>query len=158
MSQSQYLNLTIFPHRSLSKKGFHLLMILVAFICLTAGFIFWYLGAWPVFGFLGLDIILIYAAFKLNYRSGNMYERLFIISKKLKILRSLPSGKVQIWELNPYWAQANLIEINNHQSQLIIKSKNKAVSIGSFLNSYDKKKLEKKITYSLKNYRESVNV
>ena len=87
-----------------------------------------------------------------------MYERLFIISKKLKILRSLPSGKVQIWELNPYWAQANLIEINNHQSQLIIKSKNKAVSIGSFLNSYDKKKLEKKITYSLKNYRESVNV
>ena len=158
MSQSQYLNLTIFPHRSLSKKGFHLLMFLVAFICFTAGFIFWYLGAWPVFGFLGLDIILIYAAFKLNYRSGNMYERLFIISKKLKILRSLPSGKVQIWELNPYWAQANLIEINNHQSQLIIKSKNKAVSIGSFLNSYDKKKLEKKITYSLKNYRESVNV
>jgi len=133
-------------------------MFLVAFICLTGGFIFWYLGAWPVFGFLGLDIVLIYAAFKLNYRSGNMYERLFIISKKLKILRSLPSGKVQIWELNPYWAQANLIEINNHQSQLIIKSKNKAVSIGSFLNSYDKKKLEKKITFSLKNYRESVNV
>tara|TARA_X000000950_G_scaffold281330_2_gene377727 strand:+ start:474 stop:950 length:477 start_codon:yes stop_codon:yes gene_type:complete len=158
MSPPNYLNLTIFPHRSLSKKGFHLLMFLVAFICLTGGMIFWYLGAWPVFGFLGLDILLIYGAFKLNYRSGSMYERLYIISKKLKILRSLPSGKVQIWELNPYWAEANIVKINRNQSQLIIKSKGKAVSVGSFLNSYDKKKLEKKISYSLKNYKESVSI
>lgn len=158
MTSANYLNLTIFPHRSLSKKGFHLLMFLVAFICLTGGFIFWYLGAWPVFGFLGLDIVLIYVAFKLNYRSGNMYERLFIISKKLKILRTLPSGKVQIWELNPYWAEANLVKINKHQSQLIIRSKDKAVSVGSFLNTYDKKKLKTKISYCLKNYKESISV
>ncbi len=158
MSNFEFLNLTIFPHRSLSKKGFTILMAIITFICLSGGLVFWFIGAWPVFGFLGLDIILVYLAFKMNYRSGDMYERLLIVSKKLKIFRSFASGKTQVWELNPYWAKAKIIDITKNHCQLLIESENKVVSIGSYLNDYDKRKLKDKIENSLKNYKESYNV
>lgn len=158
MSNFEFLNLTIFPHRSLSKKGFAILMTIITFICLSGGLVFWFIGAWPVFGFLGLDIILVYLAFKMNYRSGDMYERLLIVSKKLKIFRSFASGKTQVWELNPYWAKAKIIDITKNHCQLLIESENKVVSIGSYLNDYDKRKLKDKIENSLKNYKESYNV
>ena len=94
MSNFEFLNLTIFPHRSLSKKGFKILMIIITFICLSGGIVFWLIGAWPVFGFLGLDIVLIYVAFKINYRSGDMYERLLIVSKKLLFCNCLFNLKI----------------------------------------------------------------
>lgn len=155
MNENLFLNLTIYPHRSLSKKGFTILMLVIIFLCLTGGTIFWFMGAWPVFGFFGLDILLIYLAFKINYKSGEVYERIVIASEKFKISRGFPSGKVQTWELNPYWARVELIKIQN-QSKLIISSKEKVVSIGSFLNMFDKEKLERKINSCIKNYKKSL--
>ena len=108
LNKHDFLNLTIFPSQEPLKKGFTILMCIITFICLTGGAIFWFLGAWPVFGFLGLDIVLIYFAFKINYRSGEMYERFQIISAKTKDSSFLSSGKMQIWELNPYWAKQKL--------------------------------------------------
>jgi len=156
MSNSTFLNLTIYPHRSLSKFGFRILMLIVTFLCLSGGLIFWMMGAWPVFGFFGLDIILIFLAFKLNYRTGKVYENIKIVSKKFRVSRSFPSGKIQVWDLDPYWARVELIEKRN-QSQLLIRSEKKVVSIGSFLNSFDKKKLEKKIKESIQRYKTSYN-
>ena len=76
MANNTFLNLTIYPNRSLSKTGFKVLMIIVSFICITCGLVFYFMGAWPVFGFLGLDIALIYFAFKINYRAGKIYENI----------------------------------------------------------------------------------
>jgi len=149
MTNDIFLNITIYPHRSLSKKGFSILMSIIIILCSAGGIIFWYLGAWPVFGFFGLDIILIYFAFKINYRSGEIYERLLIASRKLKISRCFPSGKIQTWDLDPQLACVELIKVNNN-SQLLIKSDEKVVSIGSFLNLFDKEKLEKRINDCLK--------
>lgn len=152
MSNDIFLNITIYPHRSLSKNGFAILMTVIIILCSAGGIIFWYLGAWPVFGFFGLDIILIYLAFKINYRSGKIYERLLIASKKLMISRCFPSGKIQTWDLDPRLAYVELVKINNN-SQLLIKSNEKVVSVGSFLNLFDKEKLEKRINEGLKNLK-----
>ena len=157
MANINFLNLTIYPHRSLSKRGFRILMLIIMVLCLSGGFIFWMLGAWPVFGFFGLDIILIYLAFKINYRSGEVYEHISLASKKFKISRGFPSGKLQVWELDPHWAKVELIKDKN-QSQLFIKSENKVVSIGSFLNSFAKENLGKKINESIQRYRKTYSV
>ena len=66
-----YLDLTVLPYRSLSKRGFRNLMFIVAFVFFSIGAYFWYLGAWPVFGFIGLDVLLLYYAFKINYNWRN---------------------------------------------------------------------------------------
>ena len=52
------------PHRSLSATGFLILMMLVGGVSFAAGIVFLMMGAWPVFGFFGLDVLLLYLAFR----------------------------------------------------------------------------------------------
>ena len=62
------------PHRSLSATGFLLFMLVLGGISFAMGIMFLLLGAWPVFGFLGLDVLLVYWAFRSSYRSAKAYE------------------------------------------------------------------------------------
>tara|TARA_B100000900_G_scaffold372815_1_gene352985 strand:+ start:64 stop:528 length:465 start_codon:yes stop_codon:yes gene_type:complete len=145
-----FLNETVLPYRSLSKKGFRNLMIIVSLIFFSVGVFFWYIGAWPVFGFLGLDVFLLYYAFRINYKSGEIFETIKLIKQNLLITRNFPSGKKQTWNLEPYWTKVEILNPARHQHNLIIKSKNKVVSLGSFLNYNDKKILLRKIESALK--------
>ena len=60
----------ITPHRSLSGTGFLVVMALVGGLSFIGGMFFFLLGAWPVIGFLGLDVLLVYWAFRANYRAA----------------------------------------------------------------------------------------
>ena len=106
--------------------------------------------AWPVFGFLGLDVLLLYYAFKINYKSGEIFETIKIIRENLLITRNFPSGKKQTWNLEPYWTKVEILNPGRHQHNLVIKSRNKVVLLGSFLNYDDKKKLLNQIESALK--------
>jgi uncharacterized membrane protein len=136
-----FLDMTILPYRSLSKKGFKILMLIVSFIFFTIGVFFLCIGAWPVFGFLGLDVLLLYYAFKINYKSGEIYETIKILRNNFLVTRNFPSGKKQSWALNLYWAKVEILNTGRHKHSLIVKSKEKIVLLGSFLNYKDKKKL-----------------
>ena len=63
-------SLTIWPHRSLSKRGFVIVMAALGSLAFFIGLGFFLLGAWPVIGFLGLEILVVWGAFKLNYRAA----------------------------------------------------------------------------------------
>ena len=97
-----YLDLTVLPYRSLSKRGFRESNVYCSFcVFFYRCLLFWYLGAWPVFGFIGLDVLLLYYAFKINYKSGEIFETLKIEKKEnFLVTRSFPSGKQQHWILN----------------------------------------------------------
>ena len=147
--EKTFLDITVLPYRSLSKKGFRNLMFIVSLIFFLVGGFFWYIGAWPVFGFLGLDVLLLYYAFKINYKAGEIFETVKIIQKNLLITRNFPSGKKQTWNLEPYWTKVEISNPARHQHNLIVKSKDKVVLLGSFLNYNDKRKLLTQIESAL---------
>ena len=60
------------PHRSLGPTGFLILMACLGGLSFVSGIIFVSIGAWPVFGFFGLDVLLVYLAFRANYRSARL--------------------------------------------------------------------------------------
>jgi uncharacterized membrane protein len=62
------------PHRSLSRSGFLILLGFIGVLSLATSIAFLVIGAWPVLGFYGIDILALYIAFKLNYRAGKAYE------------------------------------------------------------------------------------
>ena len=113
------------PHRSLSPKGFTVLMALVCLVSFATGLLFYLLGAWPVMGFMGLDVALIYVAFKLNYRAARLYETVDLTPGALTVTRVQPSGKAQSWNFNPYWVRLNLEERIGRSSELSIASHGK---------------------------------
>ena len=86
-------------------------MVLMAAVCAVSfgtGLFFYLLGAWPVIGFMGLDVALIYVAFKLNFRALRLYETVDLTHDALTVTRVAPSGKAQSWSFNPYWVRLSL--------------------------------------------------
>lgn len=80
-------SITLTPHRSLSRRGFLVVMILVIVANLVAGGLFVVMGAWPVVGFMGLDVLLVWWAFQCNFADGDKVERISAAGDSLTLLR-----------------------------------------------------------------------
>ena len=80
------------PHRSLGHVGFLVLMILFGGVSFISGMVFLLMGAWPVFGYFGLDVLLLYWAFRLNYRQAAAYEQVTVTPTALKVRKVSPGG------------------------------------------------------------------
>ena len=144
--------ITLYPYRSLNKTGFFLLMLALGLISFTAGVIFMLKGAWPVFGFFGLDVLLVYIFFKINFKSGKKKEVIILTKNKL-IIKIYNSEKTfKIFKLDSSWLKINLIKLKNHTSKLQISSKNKSIIIGSFLRYHEKIDVIYSLEKALKKY------
>jgi uncharacterized membrane protein len=121
------------PHRSLSHRGFVVLMSAVCAVSFTAGLGFFLMGAWPVVGFMGLDVLMIYGAFKLNFRAARLYETLTLTRDDLIVRRVSPRGDQQTWRFQPAWLQVRMDDPPKHESQLTLRSHGRQLAIGSFL-------------------------
>lgn len=105
ISDPPIFSAVITPNRSLDRVGFVVLMSLVSFISFVGGLVFFIAGAWPVVGFLGLDVALLYWAFKLNYAQAAAYEEVTVTTSELKVRKVGHRGQAREWTLNPLWTR-----------------------------------------------------
>src|SRR3546814_14520943 len=92
------------------------------------------MGAWPVTGFCGLEILLLYIAFRLNYRSGRAYETVRLTQTDLEIRRFGPRGdEVAHWPFEPTWLRVSMDDPPRHESRLTLSSHGPPLAIGGFL-------------------------
>ena len=141
------------PNTSLKPRGFMLLMVATALVSFVAGMIFMLVGAWPVLGFFGLDVAVIYLAFKANYRWARIYETVRLTSDSLLVERISPTGKVQCWRFQPYWLKVQIDRPVKHDSQLVLSSHGKRLKIGSFLSPKERGELAKALQCALAKLR-----
>lgn len=137
------------PHRSLGPTGFLVLMSCIGVVSFVTGMVFLLMGAWPVFGFFGLDVALIYIAFRLNYRSGRLYEMVELTPEKLTVTRVDPSGKRQNFEFNTYWARVRLAEGPQGRTDLRIASHGHELSFGRFLTDDERREFSDALSGAL---------
>lgn len=128
------------PNRSLGATGFVVLMGVLGGISFIAGMVFLVLGAWPVFGFFGLDFLLVYYAFRLNYRTARAYEVVTVTPCELTVAKVNHHGRMRQWTLNPLWVQ---MERDEHEEfgiqRLFLVSRGQKLPIASFLGAQEKK-------------------
>src|SRR6202008_3439179 len=93
------------PHRSLNRTGFTLVMTFLTAVSFAAGVAFLLMGAWPVFGFFGLDVLVIYWAFRINFRRAAAVEEISVTPSELRVRRVSHRGHVVEWGLNPLWVR-----------------------------------------------------
>ncbi|MYZ47420.1 DUF2244 domain-containing protein [Propylenella binzhouense] len=131
---------TLTPYRSLSPAGFGILMGFVGATCFGAGLLFWAIGAWPIVGFMGLDVLAIYAAFRLNYRSARAYEEIVVSRDELLIRKVTPRGRAREIRFNPYWVRLEIRELEDEGvTHLTVRSRSESVPVATFLNPDDRK-------------------
>jgi uncharacterized membrane protein len=127
------------PHRSLGRTGFIVLMCLIGGISFLAGLVFFIAGAWPVMGFFGLDVLLIYIAFKVSYRSAAAYEQVTMTPSMLTVRKVSHRGRVAEWTLNPVWVRLQR-EANGEFGieRLFLVSRGRRLPVASFLGPAEK--------------------
>lgn len=141
------------PHRSLSPRGFLILMALVCGVSFAAGIAFYLAGAWPVIGFLGIDVLLIYGAFRLSYRSARMHESLRLTRGALVVERVEVSGRARSWTFQPTWLQVLIDDPPDQESHLTLRSHGRNLVIGDFLTPEERLDLAKALRAALAKLR-----
>jgi uncharacterized membrane protein len=138
------------PHRSLNRTGFLVLMGLLSVVSFAAGLAFLLMGAWPVVGFFGLDVLAIYWAFRINFRRAKATEEISVTPSELRVRRVSHRGHVVEWVLNPLWVQLDQkIDAEFGIEKLYLVSKGRRVSIANFLGPDEKASFAKALTAAL---------
>ena len=134
---------SLVPHRSLSPEGFRWLIRGAIAANLLIGLPMMLLGAWPVLGFLGLDVWLLWFLFKRSYLDARRSETLLLTDRELIIDRVAPDGEREQHRLDAYWLR---IELGD---QLVLSSRGNRVVIGRFLGAPERQRVASELQAAL---------
>lgn len=155
-SEPVFFDATLSPFRSLPPRGFFWIMAVLAIIGFCGGIGFVLAGAWPVTGFFGLDVVLIYLAFRLSYRSARQTESVRLTETALDVERVSIRGERRHWRFEPFWLRIVFEEREDEQSRLVLTSHGKSFPLGTFLSSPERRSLAMGLKAALEAWRRSL--
>ena len=131
---------TLTPHRSLSREGFTVLMSVIAGMSFAIGLFFYLIGAWPVVGFMGLDVALIWWAFRANFAAGRQAEHIEITGHELVLERIAERRPPQVIRFMRRWVRVELEEDREREliGPLYLRFRGKRTEIARFLGAQER--------------------
>ena len=146
------LDVVLYPNCSLAPAGFAVLMTAIALISAAVGAGFMMIGAWPVAGFFGLDLLLLCLAFRWNYRQARRAEFVRLDRDGLTVRRLEPDGRSQSWRFEPYWVRVALEQVGRHDRRLVLRSHGRELVIGAFLTQAERAELADALVSALRDH------
>ena len=143
----------LWPYRSLSLKGFRIFMAILASLMSIIATGFYLLGAWPVIGFLGAEILIVWFAFKVNYRAGQLVETVEITPHFVQITRTNWRGHDSQQTIESPWVHAEVTKEEEHKPRLFLRAHSQKMEIGTFMPPVEKASLAKAINEALRRVR-----
>jgi uncharacterized membrane protein len=157
LDQPTLFSARLTPHRSLNRTGFLVLMTFLSVVSFATGIAFLLMGAWPVFGFLGLDVLVIYWAFRVNFRRASATEEITVTPSELRVRRVSHRGQVAEWVLNPLWVRLDQkVHAEFGIERLYLVSRGRRVSVGSFLGADEKASFAKALLAALQTAKRGI--
>jgi uncharacterized membrane protein len=152
-----FFECVLLPHRSLPPRGFHVLMLLLGLVSLAVGIGFVAIGAWPVCGFFGLDVALLYVAFRISYRSARQRETLRLADADFVVERVSIRGERRVWSFQAFWLRVVLEERSDDSNRLLVLSHGRSLAIGDFLPPPMRRELADTLRQALGRWRAALN-
>jgi len=129
--------ITSYPYRSLGPRGYRVLFAIVIAANLFGGIVFLAMGAWPVSGFMGLDVLALYIAFRISYRQALAFERIAIRDGLISVERSDMHGNVTTETLPSYWARVDF-EGDDESGDVSLRSHGRSIAVGRMLPGFER--------------------
>ena len=137
-------------HRSLRPLGYRVLMGIFFVMLIVHGLFWWRAGAWPVFGFMGLDFLGIAAAFWFSQRSGLAAEEVRVSRTELLVRKIVPSGRAYDYRFNPLWTR---LQVDRHEElgvrSITLASQGWTMPVGMILNPDDRESFARELGAAL---------
>lgn len=137
------------PHRALPAIGFLTLMAALTAAGAAIGASFAVLGAWPVIGFFGLDIVIVYLALRWSYKATRRSEWIRLTREELEIVFLDGLGGARRAIMQPYWTRVDLRQAGLGRPRLLLRSRGAALELGCFLAAADKASLADALSEAL---------
>ncbi len=122
------------PHRSMTLAQVRRVIIAVAVASFVATLPFVLMGAWPVAGFMGLDVLAVCIAFRANFHAARAYEDVRVTVLELLLAKVDPRGARAEWRFNPSWVR---LEPKTHQEfgmqRIDLVSRGRRIEVAGFL-------------------------
>ena len=145
---------TLTPHRSLSRGGYRIVIATVAVLTTIPGIFFFALGAWPIVGFMGLDVLLVWWALSASMRQGKQREIVTLWADQLELKQVSPAGKETLVRFNPFFVKLVIDrDFNERTTALHLRTRDSDTEIGAFLSPDDKASFAKVFGSALKKAR-----
>ena len=139
------------PHRSLGPSGFRRLMLAIFVFGALFSLPFYLLGAWPIVGFMGLDVWLLWFLFKRSYLDARRSETLLLTDRELIVDRVAPDGEREQHRLDAYWLRIELL--GKDSERLVLVSHGNRVVIGRFLAPAERRKVAEQLKAAIADMR-----
>lgn len=157
LEEPEVYAVTLAPHRSLSQRGFLLVMIAIGLTSFISGVTFLAMGAWPIFGFFGLDVLIIYFAFRANFRAARAREYIRVTPSLVEVRRVPAKGRERTIRLNPFWTRLWREDDEEHGTlNVALISGRETVPVGRFLGPEQKAQLASDLTDALNTVKRGV--
>ena len=133
-------------NNSLSSAGRLAVFVFIFVVSVGIAAAFALLGAWLILPFAGLEMLVLYVAFRYVDRHAADYERIAIDGDRVEV-EFFVAGREQRHELNRCWAQ---VAVSGDGSRLALRSHGRELEIGRYLNDEQRVKLARELRRQLR--------
>jgi len=147
-----YMDAVITPNRSLSPRGFALVIGAVALVNLIVGLLFLSMGATPIPIFLGLDVLAVFVAFKLNYRAARIAERVQVTAEEVRVRHESPRGARTVWR-SPTAFTRVLLETLGDDNRVRLQLSGRDLTVGAALSPRERQDFGQALESALRRAR-----
>ena len=137
------------PNRSSTPEAIQKLTLILSLALIPAGMIFVHVGAWPVFGFLGLELGALVVLLNYHHKRSYIIERIAITADGVRVERIDSSGRSYEWCFQRHWLQVNVKEDDDRNSTLELRSHGRVLAIGAFLTPSERHKVARRLRAAL---------
>lgn len=93
-----YMDAVITPHRSLTERGFIVLICVVTLANCASAAVFVWMGATLVPIFLAIDVLALLVAFIASFNAAKRVERVQVTAREVRVTHETPTSSRVVWE------------------------------------------------------------
>ena len=148
-----YLDAVLEPPRSLSPRGFNRVMWLFVALSLVPGIVFYAMGAWPIAGFLGLDVLAVWAVFKLSFRAQTARTYVRVTADAVDVRKVDGWGRERRASLSSYFARVEFDRAAQGPTALRVAASARSYPLGEHLTPRERESFARRLSQAISDAR-----
>lgn len=142
-------------NQSLGDRGMTAIAVFVVAASTAVATLFSVLGAWPVVGFAGAEVLLVLGLLSLHRRGGRRAMEVVVLAGgRLVVRRTDTRGRREELAFDPYWVRVSLQERRGTASRLMLNERQRGIEVGGLLGDAERRELAATLADALRRYRE----
>ena len=144
-----YMDAVITPHRSLSERGFIILISVVTLCNCCSAAVFVHMGATLVPFFMGLDVLAVIVAFTVSYAGARRIERVTITARDVVVTHEAPNWSRVVWESPTAFTRVAVETVEDRTIGLRLALSGKDVAVAQALSPRERGEFAKALEHAI---------